>query len=773
MLIPPPPQIPEPPDGADAGAAGSRDGGEGLTDNSAAPAGGPGAARGPGAAGVRAGEADRPPWYDPDRHNPPEPVVVSLPEGLVDTPAGPELGRLLDQTALAQIRGYDTVEFTKAAYRQACHARAVFLLGVLETGIREPGSADTVHRVAYPGEFAPEEARAALGWSRRRTEATYNLAYDVYHRLPLLGEAMLAGTLDEPRAAAFTQWTAGLTDDQAIDICSRLLPTAAETTLGALIDEIKRLAIAIDPTWAERRYRERLRHRRITATSTPDGTAAITGHDLPIDRAAAATGRIDELAYACKRAGDRRPIDHIRTDVYLGMLDGTFETMTDAQVVTHIRNHPTTDADDCAGDGPGEGPIGDGGPDSDDDGAPGGGDGDGDDGAPGSGDSPGRHDGIEEPDFDTLSPADVGGASTNDHPGGDHRGGDGPGSSGPSSSCSSATGSGSTSAGSDNAGSRRSSAAPPARPWSARELRVELTTLLGLDDHPADLPGWGYIPAPLARQMVNNMMSAEWRWVICDQLGHPIDAGITSARPDGPNARTLRDTRRGGIVELQLNDAQLVRFGTDAGRQGCWAPVITDIARQQGTRASNRSGDQDGVRSPAGPVCDLRRRVPGARLRRWLQIRDRQCTHPTCRMPARRADQDHRDVYARGGETTDINLGSRCRHDHRLRHEGGWTVTQPIPRTTVWTSPLGHSYVSRPPPILVKLPEPSERIDDDQAWLPRDAEAPDADVCGCTSSCHCGTLLPPPRPRPRDPAPEIRRQGPESPLSFEDDAPPF
>ncbi|WP_222709796.1 hypothetical protein, partial [Microbispora sp. CSR-4] len=34
-------------------------------------------------------------------------------------------------------------------------------------------------------------------------------------RLPVLGEAMLEGVLDEPRAVAFIRWTSGLTDAAA------------------------------------------------------------------------------------------------------------------------------------------------------------------------------------------------------------------------------------------------------------------------------------------------------------------------------------------------------------------------------------------------------------------------------------------------------------------------------------------------------------------------------------------------------------------------------
>src|SRR5262249_18491207 len=73
------------------------------------------------------------------------------------------------------------------------------------------------------------------------------------------------------------------------------------------------------------------------------------------------------------------------------------------------------------------------------------------------------------------------------------------------------------------------------------------------------------------------------------------------------------------------------------------------------------------------------------------------------------ADADHIVEHARGGATADTGLAPACRHDHMLRHEGGWTVRQTTPGQVVWTSPLGLSY-QRPPPLeLHDLPDPRSR----------------------------------------------------------------
>ncbi|OPG01867.1 hypothetical protein B1L11_43685 [Microbispora sp. GKU 823] len=243
-----------------------------------------------------------------------------------------------------RVSGFDTVEVLKAAYRQSCHDRARFLHALLEVGLREQFTGDSVVRLEVPDEFAPDEARAALAWSRRRADSAFDLAWNLHRRLPVLGEAMLAGELDEPRAVAFIRWTSGLTDAQAGWVCEHLISRAPTWTVGELIEHIQRLVLAIDPDWAEKRYREAVRRRRVVGMRNDDGTATVSGLDLPLDRAVAGCERIDDLARACKRAGDHRTLDHIRADLFLGSLDGSFEGLSDAEIVAHVRTHPFVDA---------------------------------------------------------------------------------------------------------------------------------------------------------------------------------------------------------------------------------------------------------------------------------------------------------------------------------------------------------------------------------------------------------------------------------------------
>ncbi|MGH3318800.1 MAG: hypothetical protein ACRDN9_01250 [Streptosporangiaceae bacterium] len=81
------------------------------------------------------------------------------------------------------------------------------------------------------------------------------------------------------------------------------------------------------------------------------------------------------------------------------------------------------------------------------------------------------------------------------------------------------------------------------------ELRVRLSTLLGRDQHPAEIAGWGPLHADLARDLIPTLPRAEWRFVVTDTAGHLRHVGITRARPAGTPAG---GGRSGDVVELQV-----------------------------------------------------------------------------------------------------------------------------------------------------------------------------------------------------------------------------
>ena len=164
-----------------------------------------------------------------------------------------------------------------------------------------------------PDEFSADGIRAALMLTRRAAESQFSLAYDLIARLPAVHAAMHAGLVDEPRARVLSEWTTELSVEQARAVCDALLSRMSTLTTGQLIEQIKKMALAIDPAWAQRRYEQAVAQRKVVGYRNPDGSANLSGYHLPVDRVAATCGRIDAVAKV-KRAGDARPIDHIRAE---------------------------------------------------------------------------------------------------------------------------------------------------------------------------------------------------------------------------------------------------------------------------------------------------------------------------------------------------------------------------------------------------------------------------------------------------------------------------
>jgi hypothetical protein len=154
------------------------------------------------------------------------------------------------------------------------------------------------------------------------------------------------------------------------------------------------------------------------------------------------------------------------------------------------------------------------------------------------------------------------------------------------------------------------------------QLRVRLSTLLGQDQYPAELAGWGPVHAELARDLVTTFGGAQWCFAITDEQGQLSHCGVTRSRPTGTPARIAGCS---AIVELAVSAATLRALREHVTGVGAWAEVAADLLRQleRGT-----AGDE----YYAG---ETHRRAPGAGLRRYLEIRDRSCTMIGCRAPAR------------------------------------------------------------------------------------------------------------------------------------------
>ena len=549
---------------------------------------------------------------------------------LAEMPPGPALAAALERFDPASLSADDAVPVLRAWSRQRAHDHAhmaATLARVAALSRNATGPAT--------GEWAGSEIAAALTWTEGRAAGELEFAEELM-ALPLVAAAFDAGRIDYGKARVFTDvlGPAELTADQVEVLCATYLLAAPHLTSGQLRHRLTRALLAIDPEAAARRYRRAVTTRQVVGYLSADGTAVISASGLPADQAAAACSRVDELAEQLRRAGHPATITQIRADVFLRLLDGTLTGRTTAEIIATLLAEAAHSPalDQSAGAAP-------------------------------------NHEADRQGEAAHSSAAES--AQPDPAPPADR----------PAGSATPPT------VAPPNEAARPSGGVPGGA--AGVEIRVGLATLLGLDERPGEIPGWGPVLPEVARDLVGRYRRAPWRFAVVDNEGHLLLAGTTRHRPEG-----ILPIAEGGVVELHITAEMLAAL--DPATHPEWATVIADIAAQFAGRKRHRA------------ALDAHPRSRHARgpLLRHIQVRDRTCVAPGCRRPARRCDADHTHSYAEGGATTEANVGPLCPRHHALKHCGGWQLRQPRPGHFHWRSPLGEQYMTRGEPIMPPLPAP-------------------------------------------------------------------
>jgi hypothetical protein len=228
-------------------------------------------------------------------------------------------------------------------------------------------------------------------------------------------------------------------------------------------------------------------------------------------------------------------------------------------------------------------------------------------------------------------------------------------------------------------------------------LTAPLATLLGLAEHPGEAPALGTLDPALARDLADAAAQnprTTWCVTVTDEQGHAIGHGC---------AKPARTRRRPG------HDGAAGNRGPTSGPSARDGPGLTFTPADDhgpdggyGTWQLRVGGRDYTVKLHPIPIteCDHRYETagyrPGALLRHLIEVRDGQCTQPTCVRAAQRCDFEHAVPYDKGGRTCGCNGGCRCRRDHRVKQSPGWKVTQPMPGYHRWTTPSGRTYATEP-----------------------------------------------------------------------------
>jgi hypothetical protein len=173
---------------------------------------------------------------------------------------------------------------------------------------------------------------------------------------------------------------------------------------------------------------------------------------------------------------------------------------------------------------------------------------------------------------------------------------------------------------------------------------------------------------------------------------------VATSRSGSPAAPSGRRTQ--GTVDIRVDLTTLSGLNDDPGHLAGYGPVIADIARKVAASRHDAEWRYTIVEPGTGRAIasGTTRRRPSAAQRRAVEALNPTCVFPGCRAPAADSDIDHRRDWAKGGPTTVGNLNPLCKHDHRVKHEAGWSYRVTEDGTAEWTSRLGHTYTTALPP---------------------------------------------------------------------------
>jgi Domain of unknown function (DUF222) len=291
---------------------------------------------------------------------------------------------------------------------------------------------------------------------------------------------------------------------------------------------------------------------------------------------------------------------------------------------------------------------------------------------------------------------------------------------------------------------------PPGSPAPPRltDLTIPLAALLGPPRRPGESHGLGPLDPALCRALAA-LAAASPRTTACvtvtDHHGYAIGHGCLTAgrrRPPLPGAPDPPLTALPARLNLTITATRLTKLlPPDPRPPGQppppgpapptgWALSPPAAASRQPPRGDPdqraEPGDPDSQPPPGDPpwcgtwiitlpsglqytvplepvpthACDHRREShayePNDMLRHLVQIRDHECTLPTCSRHAKESDFEHATPYDQGGRTCACNAGARSRACHQVKQSPGWKVTQPKPGWHQWETPSGRTYTQEP-----------------------------------------------------------------------------
>jgi hypothetical protein len=220
-------------------------------------------------------------------------------------------GRLGESELIGVLCGWQRLAAWAQARQAAC---------LNELVQRRKAQSVELNRPALAG-HVDDEVAAALALTGRAAGRLLHVSVGLA-RLPAVLAALTAGRIDWVKAGLFTDYLAGLPEEDAADIAAAVLDGADRKTSGQLRAMLMRAVLAYDPDAAQRRREAARKDASVQAWDEVSGNAALAGRELAPEDVAHASARVTEYARWLHEQGAEGTMDQLRAAAYIALLTG-------------------------------------------------------------------------------------------------------------------------------------------------------------------------------------------------------------------------------------------------------------------------------------------------------------------------------------------------------------------------------------------------------------------------------------------------------------------
>ncbi|WP_026876084.1 HNH endonuclease signature motif containing protein [Jiangella gansuensis] len=220
---------------------------------------------------------------------------------VADVPVGAQLAAVLAGLDAATADGYDLVEAAAGWARLAAWVAARQAVVLTALAARpELRPADTGYRSVNPVTNTAVEVAGRTQLTSRQAENLVGHAVQLAQDFPATLRSLEAGAIDERRAKVITAELGGQDAGVRRRVEAAVLPAAASIDSVALRRRIRQLLLELAPLQTEQRCQQARERRDVTMTPAEDGMAYVDAY-LPAEDAVAVTSVLSAAAQTLKR----------------------------------------------------------------------------------------------------------------------------------------------------------------------------------------------------------------------------------------------------------------------------------------------------------------------------------------------------------------------------------------------------------------------------------------------------------------------------------------